>query len=229
MTDTQRSDAKTLTEQQYYFVKEHLKVLPPYYFISQLDTPLSADNPLTLRRAMMAQTPPKQPTQRLIQNVDLAWKHTSKYTITTVIGKEVEAQRFLGNLIPEFLHQYGNEATKWFTSQGLLVYQDVKWNPAKGNTSSAKEQASADLVKEDPWGLEEKWSEIQSTKTTESQRPDTKNLDNDAVMTPAPEKTSNQTRLGSDKSIASFRTMYHRSKDNDDTKEEAILAKEAAE
>jgi hypothetical protein len=92
MTDTQRYDAKTLMERQYYFVKEHLKSLQPYFFISQLDTPLSADNPLTLRRAMMAQAPSKQPTSRLIHNVDKAWKQTTKYAITTVIGKETEAQ-----------------------------------------------------------------------------------------------------------------------------------------
>jgi hypothetical protein len=75
---------------------------------------------------MMAQAPSKQPTQRLLHNVDLEWKQTTKYTITTVVRKESEAQRFLGNMIPEFLHRYGNKATKWFTSQGLLVYQDVK-------------------------------------------------------------------------------------------------------
>jgi hypothetical protein len=44
MTDTQRSDAKTLLERQYYFVKEHLRILPAYFFISQLDAPLGPDN-----------------------------------------------------------------------------------------------------------------------------------------------------------------------------------------
>jgi hypothetical protein len=83
MTDNQRSDAKTLTEQQYYFVKEHLKMLPPYYFISQLDTLLSEENPITLRRAMMAQAPSKQPLSRLIHNVDIGWGQTTSYSITT--------------------------------------------------------------------------------------------------------------------------------------------------
>jgi hypothetical protein len=151
MTDAQRSDAKTLTERQYYFVKEHLKILPPYYFISQLDTPLSEDNPLTLRRAMIAQAPAKAPTSHLLHNVDLTWKSTTKYFITTVVGREVEPQRFITNMIPEFLHCYGDEATKWFTSEGLLVYNDVKWNPAKGNTSLAKEQDSAEMMNGDPW------------------------------------------------------------------------------
>jgi hypothetical protein len=229
MTDTQRSDAKTLTERQYYFVKEHLKVLQPYFFISQLDTPLSPENPLTLRRAMMSQAPTNQPTSRLIHNVDLAWKQTAKYSITTVIGREAEAQRFIASMIPEFLHRYGDEATKWFTSSGLLVYQDVKWNAEKGNTTSAKEKDSAEMVKEDPWGLNAKWSEIELTKTTDSNRPDANNLDKDGITTPSEINTTPaQTRLGSDKSIASFGNVYDRTKDDDDTKEEATLAKEAA-
>jgi hypothetical protein len=145
--------------------------------------------------------------------VDLAWKQTTKYTITTVVGKESEAQRFLDNMIPEFLHRYGNEATKWFTSQGLLVYQDVKWNPEKGNTTSAKELDSADMVKEDPWGLNNKWSKIQSIKTTETQRPDATKLDTaiDSLpkhTNPETSTTPNQTRLGSDKPIASFGNVY---------------------
>jgi hypothetical protein len=71
MTEAQRSDALTLNERQYYFVKEHLKRLPPYFFISQLNTPLAPDHPMTLRRAaMMSQATAKQATSRLIHNVD---------------------------------------------------------------------------------------------------------------------------------------------------------------
>ncbi len=33
MTEVQRSDAITLKERQYYFVKEHIKILPAYFFI----------------------------------------------------------------------------------------------------------------------------------------------------------------------------------------------------
>jgi hypothetical protein len=51
MTGTQQSNANTLLKHQFYFVKEHLHTLPPYFFILQLDTPLSEDNPtMTLRR-----------------------------------------------------------------------------------------------------------------------------------------------------------------------------------
>jgi hypothetical protein len=104
MTKVQRSDALTLNERQFYFVKEHLRRLPPYYFISQLDTPLAADNPMTLQRAMMSQAPAKQATSRLIHNVDAMWNQTTKHNITTVVGREHEAQRFLANMIPEYLH-----------------------------------------------------------------------------------------------------------------------------
>ena len=157
MTDSQRSDAKTLFERQFYFVKEHLRTLPPYFLISQLDTPLSEDNPMTLRRAMMSRAPSKSPTSRLIHNVDVSWNQTSKHIITTVVGREVEAQRFLLNMIPEFLHRFGDDASKWFTAQGLLVYSDTKWNPEKGTTSLTKERDSDEMVKEDLWDLTSKW------------------------------------------------------------------------
>ena len=156
MTDTQRADAKTLKERQYYFVKEHLKQLPPYFFISQLDTPISSTNTMTLRRAMMSRAPAKQPTGRLIHNVDASWNQPSKHAITTVVGKEVEAQRFLVNMIPEFLHIYGDDASRWFTGEALRVYQGVRWNPEKGTTSSTKERNSEEMVKEDLWDLNEK-------------------------------------------------------------------------
>ncbi len=181
MTDSQRSDAKTLLERQFYFVKEHLRTLPPYFLISQLDTPLSEDNPMTLRRAMMSRAPSKSPTSRLIHNVDVSWNQTSKHIITTVVGREVEAQRFLLNMIPEFLHRFGDDASKWFTAQGLLVYSDTKWNPEKGTTSSAKERDSEEMVKEDLWDLTSKWEQINVNKA--STRPKEAALD--ATTTPS--------------------------------------------
>jgi hypothetical protein len=239
MTDKQSSDAKTLTERQYYFVKEHLKMLPPYYFISQLDTPLSDDNPITLRRAMMAQAPAKLPSNRLIHNVDIGWGQTSRYSITTVVGREQEASRFLSNLIPEYLHRFGEEASKWFSSAGLIVYKDIKWNPTKGTTTSTNEHVSEAMVQEDLWGLNAKWEEIKANKTvSNTSRPDPNKLDATGNSTTDDTKEPNatdtqaptyQTRLGSDKSIASFGNVYQRPKDADDTREEAILAKAAAE
>jgi hypothetical protein len=149
MTDTEQSNAKTLLKRQFYFVKEHLRSLPPYFFISQLDTPLSKDNPLTLCRSMMSQAPSKSATSQLIHNVHLSWNQPSKHIITTVVGRDVKAPRFLANMIPELLHRFGDEASKWFTGLGLLVYKDVKWDADKGTTSSAKERDSEEMVKVD--------------------------------------------------------------------------------
>ena len=227
MTETQRSDAKTLKERQYYFVKEHLKVLPAYFFISQLDAPIDDENPMTLRRAMMAKSPANCPSNRLIHNVDASWNQPSKHTITSVVGREEEAQKFLINMIPEFLHRFGSGASKWFTGSGLLVYSEVRWNATKGTTSSLKERDSEEMVKEDLWELNDKWEELKTLPSAD--RPTPNALDTAGSEQELPEKTRHKTRLASDKSIASFGNVYQRPKDADDVIEEAAVAKAAAE
>jgi hypothetical protein len=52
-------------------------------------------------------------------------------------------------MIPELLHRFGDEASKWFTGSGLLGYKNVKWNPEKRTTSLAKESDSEELAEED--------------------------------------------------------------------------------
>ncbi len=177
---------------------------------------------------MMARAPKNMPTGRLIHNVDASWNQPSKHTITSVIGRDIEAQRFLVNMIPEFLHQYGEEASKWFTGAALLVYKDTKWNPEKGTTSSSKERNSEEMVKEDLWDLNEKWKEIKVTDDTIT-RPAINSLDNQDTKATATAKETNptteQNRLASDKSVASFGNVYHRNRDEDDAKEEAVQAK----
>jgi hypothetical protein len=220
MTDKERSGAKTLLEHQFYFVKEHLGTLPPYFFISQLDTPFSEDNPMTLRRPMMSRAPSKSATSRLIHNVDAFWNQPSKHIITTVVGSDVKAQRFPAKMIPVLLHRFGDVASKWFTGSGLLLYKDVKWNPDKGTTSLAKERDSEEMVKEDLWDLTSKWEQINKNKA--STRPGEATID--ATTTPlaampatginaeAPtiDLTEKTERLASDKSIASFQNIYNR-------------------
>ena len=105
---------------------------------------------------MMARAPKDRPTSRLIHNVDPSWNSTTKYVVTTVVGREDETHRFLANLIPEFLHVHGPGAAKLFTSQGITVYKNVRWNPKKGTTTSAHAKESAALVKEDLWDLSKK-------------------------------------------------------------------------
>jgi hypothetical protein len=155
MTDDIRADAKTLAERQYFFVKEHIRTIE-YHFISLLDTPISKENSMTLRRAIMARAPKDKPLSRLFHNVDQSWNQTSKHVVTTVVGREEEANRFLTNIIPALLHDHGPEASKWFSSQGLLVYKDVKWNPKKGTTTSTNAKESAAMVEEDLWDLGDK-------------------------------------------------------------------------
>ena len=69
---------------------------------------------MTLRRAMMSAAPSKSASSQLIHNVDASWNQPSKHIITTVVGRDVEAQRFLANMIPELLHRFGDEASKWY-------------------------------------------------------------------------------------------------------------------
>jgi hypothetical protein len=63
--------------------------------------------------------------------------------------REEEANHFLSNLIPEILHTYGPNAGKWFTAQGLTVYQNVKWNPTEGTTTLTNAKASTQRPMED--------------------------------------------------------------------------------
>jgi hypothetical protein len=75
-------------------------------------------------------------------------------------------------MIPEFLHDHGPEAAKWFTSQGISVYKDVRWDPKKGTTSSTNAKASAAMVEEDLWDLGDKWKTLaEKEKEPEKARP----------------------------------------------------------
>jgi hypothetical protein len=129
-------------------------------------------------------------------------------------------------MIPEYLHRFGEGAAKWFTGAGLLVYKDMKWNPAKGNTSSAKEHKSKEMVKEDLWGLNNKWEALKRMKSTDSARPDTSMIDTHKIPTTEGTKTLEQTRLGCDNYIASFQNVYNRTKDNDNAREEEKITSE---
>lgn len=226
MTDDIRADAKTLAERQYFFVKEHLRSME-YHFISLLDTTLSASNNMTLRRAMMSRAPKDRPASRLIHNVDQSWNQPSKYIVTTVIGREEEANRFLTNLIPEILHTHGPEATKWFNSQGLTIYKDVQWNPTKGTTTSTHSKASAAMVEEDLWDLGPKWKSL-AEKAPASERPDVNKLDKPRQQELPIRVSEIQERLAGDKSVASFRDTFGRDLDSDDGREASKLAAEEA-
>ena len=61
-----------------------------------------------------------------------------------------------------------------------MAYKDVKWNAAKGTTSSAKEGDSKEMVQEDVWQLGDKWKDIR-TNLTDPNRPETNGLDKKKV------------------------------------------------
>jgi hypothetical protein len=133
-------------------------------------------------------------------------------------------------MIPEYLNRFGEKASKWFSSPGLIVYKDVKWNPEIGTTTLTNKHVSDAMVKVDLWGLNEKWEEIRSNKTEDdTARPDESKLDSTKPKETDIPETTTTTRLGSDKSIASFGNVYNRQKDTDDTREEELIMKEAAE
>ena len=54
---------------QKFFVTQYIEKIE-IHFIRFLDTPLSDNNDITLRRALMARSPKNEPTKRLIHNVD---------------------------------------------------------------------------------------------------------------------------------------------------------------
>jgi hypothetical protein len=156
--------------------------------------------------------------------------------VTTVVGREEEANRFLSNLIPEFLHTHGPEASKWFSGQGLSVYKDVRWNPKKGTTSSSNARDSAAMVDEDVWDLGEKWKTLTASSSAKvSPRPDATLLDgqetapkgtktpsaHEAAADPSEHLTE---RLAGDKSVASFGRAFGRDTNSDDAKEAEVKA-----
>jgi hypothetical protein len=185
---------------------------------------------------MMSRAASKSATSGLIHNVDASWNQPFKHVITTIIGRGVEAQRFLVNMIPKLLHRLGDEASKWFTGSGLLVYKDVKWNPEKGTTSLAKERDSEEMVEEDLWDLTSKWEQLNVDKA--STPPGKAALDAPPAAIPATGTTAEAPTTGftekpeclaSDKSIASFRHVYNRPIDEDDIKEADAFAKAQAD
>ncbi len=129
------------------------------------------------------------------------------------------------------LHVHGPDAAKWFTSQGLQVYLNVRWNPEKGTTTSANAKESADMVKEDLWDLGSKWKTI-AAETTEQVRPDAMELDNPQTPTAKTSQTTDQVtildKMAGDKSVASFCSTFGWCHDSDDNREDKSKAAKAA-
>ncbi len=214
MTERQRSATNLLKERQHRFITTEVVVLPPYALIAQLDSPIDEDNSMTLRRAIMARAPEHYPSDRLIHNVDITWNQTGRHTITTCNDRLAEARRFVEGMIPEFLHRYGDGASKWFTSVGLRLYEEVTWNPDRQITTSiAREEYAEGLLAENIWG----GREVENRQAPpDPNRLNPEDLETGTQEAIAPDARYPTPRLTSDRSIASLGSVYQRPLDEED-------------
>ena len=137
---------------QKFFVTQYIEKIE-IHFIRFLDTPLSDNNDITLRRALMARSPKNEPTKRLIHNVDFFWNDAHRVSATTIKTLRSQAQDFIATLIPEMVFRYGQDCQKWFTEDGLTYFENVVWDPTTLSTTSEADRATQDLVDEDLWDL----------------------------------------------------------------------------
>jgi hypothetical protein len=225
MTERQRSATNLLKERQHRFITTEVVVLPPYALIAQLDSPIDEDNSMTLRRAIMARAPEHYPSDRLIHNVDITWNQTGRHTITTCNDRLAEARRFVEGMIPEFLHRYGDGASKWFTSVGLRLYEEVTWNPDRQITTSiAREEYAEGLLAENIWG----GREVENRQAPpDPNRANPEDLETGPQEAIAPDARYPTPRLTSDRLIASSGSAYQRPLDEEDVL--AAQAKATAE
>ena len=166
-TSDARKSSKTednvvlMAGKQKYFVNQCIeKVDVP--FIRFLDTPISTNNTMTLRRAMMARAPSEDPTKRLIHNVDFLWNNAHRVQATTIKKYFSQTHEFVSTLIPEMVYKYGPDCQHWFTEDGLSYFANVTWNPDTLSTTSATDKVTQDLVDEDLWDLGDDWKAFSS-------------------------------------------------------------------
>jgi hypothetical protein len=119
----------------------------------------------------MSRAPKDKILQRLFVTVDKSWKGGT-HTIITVKPYASEAQKALSYMIPECVHLYGQAAaTLWFTTPGLLAYENVKWDPNKRSTTSQNDRDMRALVEEDLFGIGTTWKLNTSILQGKPQRP----------------------------------------------------------
>ena len=156
LTATATANITLMSSKQQFFITERIERLE-VPFILLLDTPLSADNDITLRRAIMSRSPKNDPSKRLIHNIDFGWQDSRRAYATTVKPLLSEAYDFIASLIPEMVYRYGPSCQKWFSAEGLTTFESVTWDPEKMISVSAADNETQILVDEDLWGLGEDW------------------------------------------------------------------------
>ena len=201
-SDTSKADITQMAEKQHYFFETVLqKIEVP--FIRLLDTELSPQESVTLRRIIMARAPAGSPTKRLVHNVDFNW-NGSKVIITTPIRFLLETTNFANNLIPALRHDYGADIDKWFTAAGIQLFKDHTWDPESSTSSTRLEQATKAIADEDLWDLGDSW------KKSTMNRPDLPNPEPMNQTSIPQNRSSCPPDFGDDSDIRSFASAFQR-------------------
>ena len=206
-SEASKSDIIQMAEKQQYFSEKVLqRVEVP--FIRLLDTELSSQESITLRRIIMARAPVGFPTKRLVHNVDFNWSG-NKVIITTPIRYLLETTQFANNLIPALRHDYGGGVDKWFTAAGIHLFQDQTWNPDTSTSSTRAELATKAIADEDLWEIGDAWkhhSNIASRPSVPTPAPD--QVPELPIVPPIPPSGSDI--FGDDSDIRSFASAFQR-------------------
>jgi hypothetical protein len=181
LTPVQHKSTVYMASKQAYFINVHTTKLTNSS-IMFLDEPIGDTN-MTLRRYLMMKAPEGLITDRIFISVDQAYRGTDFVMAVPKVYAD-QAVRVLHNMIPECLYLYGAEAGKWFTSIGLVAYQDVKWDPLLNATTSINDDDAAALVDEKLFGMGNEWKEAmlpEPVPTTATQIEDINQVHNSTV------------------------------------------------
>jgi hypothetical protein len=200
LSDEQNTNCSLMSAKQQYFANSHTNRLESTHILN-LDVEVES---MTLRRYLMSRAPKNEILQRLFVTVDKSWKGGT-HTIITVKPYAAEAVKALSYMIPECIHIYGQAAaTLWFTTPGLLAYQNVKWDPSKRSTTSQSDRAARALVDEDLFGIGTTWKLNAAVLKGTPQRPSTNSA---AKAPPQPVQAALHSRA-TDHDVRSFGSIY---------------------
>lgn len=170
-TQDQRIAAVEMREKQEYLIKEHITVIKTPYILN-LDKPTKPNGTMTLRRYLKNLHPQGLVAARLILSVDKAWQQGSKDTnIITTKEYAPQVQEALRNMIPACVHRFGKGTKGWFSREGLLAFQGVKWDPNSHKSVSDNDIEALRTVTEDYFGMGIAWRKKKAAPTRSNQHP----------------------------------------------------------
>lgn len=144
--------------------------------------PLLPHKTSTLREFIMSQHPPGQPARRIFHNVDPAWTRNGQTEFSVVAEYREEAEMFITTkMIPLAIHQFGSNATAWFTMAAIAFHKSVAWDPMTEQSIPMTNDSMIAISTEDIW------PNLQEDKDQEApKRPNPTTKHNNA--TPQPKK-----------------------------------------